>query len=195
LKGTRAREIEEKLAVSTSPLRTRIVFQLILRPASAAELAETLSAPIEKVRYQLKRLDRAGFVSTLRERRRRGTMERVYRVESRKLIWDSEEAALVPLAKFKDYEAAMALMIFRGALSANRSRAFQEKRTYLIVRIPIRVDTQGTAEVSKIFEVLVDRLIELRDESLRRLEDESGEPRTASSALLFFRMPTGTSTA
>ncbi len=185
----RRREAEEKLEATLNPIREAVLRHLSLWPASAAELAEALDVPIERVRYQVKRLEQAGFISPVEERRRRGTTERVYSTESRRLVWDKEEAAALPAAKVRGFEARATSLIFKEALDAMRAGAFRGRDEYSISRIPMRLDARAAGEVADALDGLLERLLDLREESLKRLRGTGEDPRPALSALLFFRNP------
>jgi DNA-binding transcriptional ArsR family regulator len=67
---------DRKLRAALTPLRRQLL-EALRTPASAAQLAEQLGLPRQKLGYHLRALEEAGLVRLAEERRRRGFTERL----------------------------------------------------------------------------------------------------------------------
>lgn len=178
----------DRLAVMADPLRSAVVDCLVLSPATATELSAELGVEVERIRYQLKRLRRAGIVSVEGERGRRGAVEYVYIADSRKLVLPEEEmVSLSSTARRRQIPQSLRV-IFKEALEATQAGAFHRREDCIIVRIPLRLDPRGFREVRKIIEAAAHELFQARERSTARLKKEGGLPRPATSVLLFFEV-------
>lgn len=173
----------------SDPLRRAIAEALTLEPASAGELAAQLAAPIEQVRYQIKRLRALGLVTVYAERHRRGAVERTYIADCNALIYRRDEVGSIPELRLRAQEAETWRGIFRDAVEAARTGALRNDDRHFVVRIPLSLDAQGFREVGERFETAVARLLEVREECLARTEESGEAPRPATTGLLFFEMP------
>lgn len=180
----------ELLAALTNPTRLDILISLTLEPATASKVAAELDVPIEKVRYHLKRLRRTELVKVRRKQERRGAIENVYIANSRELIFDSKEMADYLTPRHSRYHRELLRSIFTEAIEAFRAGAFQERDDFAIIRVPMELDVRGLEEISAILDGVLDQLLDLRNESLARLEKSGEQFRPATSAFLFFETPT-----
>lgn len=73
--------------LALSPLRRRLLDRL-REPASAAALATEFDLPRQQLAYHLKRLEEAGLVSLVGERKRRGFVERILAASARSYMID-----------------------------------------------------------------------------------------------------------
>lgn len=189
-KDDNVRRIVERLAVMADPLRLAVVDCLVLAPSTAGEVSHELGAPIEQIRYQIKRLRRAGIVTVHAERWRRGAVEYVYVADPRELVLSREDAATYPMKQRRKQIPQSLRMIFKEVLEATQAGMFHGRDDYDIARIPLRLDPRGIREVCEIVEVAVRDLFDARERSMARLQKSGGKPRVATSVLLFFEMPT-----
>lgn len=184
--GSRAKEV---LAVSGDPLRLAIVDRLALEPASAAELAAALDAPIEQVRYQLKRLRAAGLVRVHREGTRRGAIERTFIADCRKAVLGADEVRDIPEHRLRALKTETVRLTFREAVAAARTGALRNDERHFLIRIPLLLDARGFREVGERLELALSQLLELREECLARSEESGEKPRPATTGLFFLEMP------
>jgi DNA-binding transcriptional ArsR family regulator len=77
----------DQLRGALAPLRRRLLSRL-RTPASAAELARELELSRQKVNYHLRRLEEAGLIELVEQRRRRGCVERVMRASADAYVID-----------------------------------------------------------------------------------------------------------
>ena len=77
------------------PLRRRILEAVSLVPGSGQSLARRLGEGQPKVHYHLKKLEAAGLVHVVEERKKRGMTERLYGAEAGALEVPGEEGAEV----------------------------------------------------------------------------------------------------
>lgn len=182
------RRIAERLAVMADPLRSAVVDCLVLGPATVGELADELGVPPERIRYQVKRLRRAGIVSVHEERRRRGAVEYVYVADSRKLLFPGDEAGS-PGHSQRRYVPQSLRSIFKEALQATQAGAFRGWEDCGISRVPLRLDLRGFGEVHQIIESAVGDLFDIKEKSSVRLRRTGETARPVTTVLLFFEAP------
>jgi DNA-binding transcriptional ArsR family regulator len=77
----------DKVRLALSPLRQRLLERL-REPASAAQLAEQLGLPRQKIGYHLRLLEQAGLVELVEQRQRRGCQERILRASASAFVVD-----------------------------------------------------------------------------------------------------------
>lgn len=77
----------DELRGALAPLRRRLLLRL-RTPASATELARELGMGRQKVNYHLRKLEDAGLVELIEQRRRRGCLERVLRARADAFVVD-----------------------------------------------------------------------------------------------------------
>jgi DNA-binding transcriptional ArsR family regulator len=77
----------DQLRGALAPLRRRLLSRL-RSPASATELARELELSRQKVNYHLRKLEEAGLIELVEQRRRRGCIERVMRARADAYVVD-----------------------------------------------------------------------------------------------------------
>jgi DNA-binding transcriptional ArsR family regulator len=174
------------LEVATDPLRLAIVTSLTFHPATAAELAAELDAPLNRVRYQLGRLRKAGVADLREARPRRGVVERVYFV--RRSFISVDEIKDVPPKQLEKAIVEVLRAVLRDALESLRAGAFYLRDEFVTMRVPLRVDRRGWSEAADLHQEMLQRLLRLQEQSASRLEageEEAGEVEEAISAFSF----------
>jgi DNA-binding transcriptional ArsR family regulator len=147
-----------------------VLRNLVLGPASAADLAHDLGLPIEQVRYQLTRLKADGLVSVWGQRQRRGTREQIFRANPRRAFrLESELVSEAPLAR-RAYQEPILRTLFSEVLEAIRAGAFHDRFDHTVAHVPLSLDIGGYRELETILDHAVERLFAIRDQSLQRSE-------------------------
>jgi DNA-binding transcriptional ArsR family regulator len=191
LNGPDKKTLRAKLATFESPVRTAIADSLVVRASSAAELAEELNLPVEKVRYHLRRMRAGGLVDTHARTRRRGVTENLYSIDARRLILSDLEAASLPDHRL-DYAHARALrLMFRDAMEAVHAGRLFAHPAYTAFRFTMPLDEEGKREAREILDQLVDTVMRVRHATLERLEAGGEEGMIASAAILSFGRASG----
>jgi DNA-binding transcriptional ArsR family regulator len=169
-------------------LRLAIVSALAVRPSSATQLARELDAPVERIRYHIRRLRRSGLVRLHSQRVQRGLTEGVFVSEPRQQVFYPYD---VPSGRRLESFAARGITsVFREALTATREGAFHDRDDFCVMRIPLLLEGQKEFhQVHQRIHEAVERLIALREESLERLEEYGATSRVAISDVLFFELP------
>lgn len=174
-----------KLMVELNPLRFAIAERLYMEPASAAQIAEELEIPVERVRYQLKQLRQAGMVEVHAEEQRRGAVERVYSVDSRKMVLYQSDLSDLPMHLREKGDVRMLSLLFREAVDAVRDGAYGQGDEAM-ARIPMRLDDKGWDEIAKILLAVIERQLDIKDEGAERVERSGEDPIAGRSVILFF---------
>ncbi len=76
-------EKASSVAAILSPLRREVLNQLHSQPDSASGLARRMGLPRQKLNYHVRTLEREGFLELVREQKRRGCVERLFRSTAR----------------------------------------------------------------------------------------------------------------
>jgi DNA-binding transcriptional ArsR family regulator len=164
------------------PLRVRILGALERRTASPTELAGELDAPLGNVSYHVRQLARLGLVKLVSETPRRGAVEHHYRLDVRPSVSDhawSEAPTIV-----KQALVGSALGQIGEQVSEAAERGGFERADAHVSRLPLTLDAQGFAEAAAILAEVVDRLKQVEDASLSRLERADHEGQTPALAVL-----------
>ncbi len=175
----------------TDPLRWGILDALSLGPAGAADIAERCGAPIDRVRYELKRFKSEETIEVRSRRRRRGTEEIVYSYDPRKILLIPEEVSGSSKDDVEAYCREAVTKLFRHAIASMRAGTFHGREDHVLVRLPMRVDSATFVLISDLITGALYRLIELREQCLRRYAGREGELRPAFGGLLLFESAPG----
>jgi DNA-binding transcriptional ArsR family regulator len=180
--------VEGVLALE-DPLRARIVDALSLGPATAVELAAAIGAPLARVRYELRALEKAAMVKVQSRRERRGAIENVFIADSQRMTFSAEDLHDVGDRYLRDFGTGFARLVFGEAVEGARHGSFDERGDWHLSRTPLRLDPQGFAEISASMDATLAGLFELREECLARRGGDGGSARPAFSDLLLFERP------
>ena len=181
--------MRDRLGQRGDSLRSTLVDQLVLKPATSGELAAELGVPVERVRDQLKRLREAGLVTVHDARGRRGAIEYVYATDRRELLASTRKLATYPLNRRWKHTSRVLRSIFKEAVRAMQEGRFHGRDEDVIVRVPLRLDRRGCQEACEVIEAAARDHFDARETSMARLEKNGRPPRVATSALLFFGCP------
>lgn len=170
---------------STGRLRTlgavrfALLTSLALEPRTAIELADELSLPLEKVRYQLRRLNADGAIQVHGEHQRRGMVEKIYIADPRRNAELETQLVAEATDARRIFQRALLTTLFRELLEAIQAGAFHERLDYTLAFVPLALDPRGHDEVEEIVVERMERMFAIREECLRRLE-RTDEPRLAA---------------
>lgn len=159
-----------KFESMTDPLRMELFTSLIRRPATAAELAEKLGAPIGRVRYQLGRMREAGLVTVREEKPRRGVVEQIY--VSQPTVISIEDVAQLTPEEVREGHAEVIKMIVRDCIAALREGTFFSRDDFMAVRLPLRLDEEGWNRASALQHETLERFLEIHAEAQARILSE-----------------------
>lgn len=149
------------------PLRIQILGILEERVASPSQIAEELDAPLGNVSYHVRQLADLGLISLVKETPVRGTLEHHYRAEIRPRISDRAFKTAPDLVK----RATVGSTLSQIGDAVNRAASeggFGREDAHLS-RLPLVLDDEGWAEVSRELEALVDRVDKIQRASGKRL--------------------------
>lgn len=179
------RRVDAVLA-QADPLRVKIVDALTLGPAAAVELAEEIGAPLERVRYELRALERAAMVKVHSRRERRGAMENVFLADNPRMTFSAADLVGGEEGAPRDFDTSWTRLVFGEAVEGVRNGCFGHRRQWQLGRTPLRLDPPGFAEVSAAMDATLGELFELREECLARRADGDRVAHPAFFDLLLF---------
>ncbi|HXR60472.1 MAG TPA: ArsR family transcriptional regulator, partial [Solirubrobacterales bacterium] len=166
------------------PIRSQILFALADKPdgTTIRGLAERLGEPPRRVRYHLAALVEQDLVTVAGEAKRRGVVERYYRVAKPPIIWPLE-ADRVPETQMRK----IAMQIFRFILADVReavaAKTFASQGDAQI-RIAGDVDARGWKELATIHERMLKEVEAVLEDARDRLVTNPESPVTAVSVAL-----------
>lgn len=179
-----------RVEAMSHPLRVAIASLLVQNAAkSAAEVAEELGEPVERIRYQLRQLTNAGLVQVGKTRKRRGVVEQFYVGNDDSMVFYPEELELVPAEKKRKLAVTFLRVSFREALSALSAGSMYDRDETVTTRTPLRLDEQGWTELARIHRDAFDQIQKLRAEYEKRFTGEDESLICATSILLCFENP------
>ena len=149
-----------------SPLR-RAVLEELRAPASATEVAARLGETRQRVNYHVRSLERAGLVSLVEERARRGCTERVVRATSSAVV--VEPAVVGELSVDERDRFAADTLLAGGArlvrdVAAARAAASERGQRLLTFSVEAEVGFARPADLERFADALADRIAELAAE-------------------------------
>lgn len=167
------------------PLRVRILGVLQDRVASPSDLAEELNAPLGNVSYHVRILAQLDLLKLVKKRPRRGAIEHYYEARSRVLVSDRAWGQVPKIVKEAMVDATLDQVSAYVEPSA-RVGGFERAEAHLS-RNPLRLDTEGWRELSKLVLELLHRAHKIETESLARLKksDHEDEIETGLVMMLF----------
>lgn len=171
------------------PVRARILFLLSAEPdASAEQIAERIGKPVRSIRHQLSELGKAGLVEPAEERKRRGVVERFYRVTAPPVVEDQQFAKLslterlhVCTQCLRQSYAVAAGALARGTLFARDDMG--------VVNQQAALDFQGWREFVEANRIAQEEVERVKTESAERLGLSAEEPIWVASTLMWFELP------
>ncbi|MFL5872206.1 MAG: helix-turn-helix domain-containing protein [Solirubrobacterales bacterium] len=176
----------DKLSVLGNSLRLAIVSRLTLQPATAAEVAEELDQPAEKVRYHLRWLRNRDLVDVEEKVSRRGRLQNVYSADPRKHLIQRGELNGVAGRRFDLAQARLLRLMFREAIDAARAGIYDNRPEHTLLRVLLPLDEKGWEEATAIHDRVTEEVLAVREES--QVRQEAGEEQAILTrvATLFF---------
>lgn len=171
------------------PIRARILFLLADEPdASAEQIAERIVKPVRSVRHQLSELTKAGLVEPVEERKRRGVIERFFRVTAPPVVKDSQFATLSPVERLHVCTQCLrhSYAVASGALASGTLYARDDMG---IVNQQAALDLQGWEEFAEANRTAQKEVERVKAESAERLEAGTQQPIWVASTLMWFELP------
>lgn len=183
--------VEQRFKGLSHPYRIRILDALarpVGRLASMSEIAEEIGVPVEDMHYHFKALVRGGWLERGGERKKQGTIERLYRViylplynsESWPALSDDERQAIT---------AHGVGLIFADVAAAADAGTLDSRLDRHLSRVPLMLDDRAWVEVEAQMTRLLLHAATVEAESARRVlsgETPRDELVPARLALLLF---------
>jgi DNA-binding transcriptional ArsR family regulator len=168
------------------PLRIHILRVLENRVASPSEIADEIGAPLGNVSYHVRFLARVGLIELTSTKPRRGAVEHYYRSIGRIQVTDNAWSQVPEVVKNGLIGATLdqAGRVVGAAASTggfNRRDAFAVRREMVL-------DERGFTDLSKEVRALLDRLMEIEQESAKRVAvaDHDGARMDAGLVMMLF---------
>lgn len=167
------------------PVRAQVLSVLSERKASAAEIAEAIDVPVEKVRYHLRALAKAGMVGWQDAEVRRGAREYYWGTSSRQIVEDAEHAQMSP-EQIRAICLHTLRLIFNDATAGLREGAFARRNDHVLTRFRPQVDEAGWEELVTVYRAAIAGIERVSERAAKRLEDSGEEAIPVNASLLLF---------
>jgi len=188
-KGSFGRPAHEQLVKGLShPVRTECLTVLSDRVASPREISETLNHDLSNVSYHVRVLSELNLIELVREEQVRGTVAHFYKAVERPLVSAEEWENLTPAVR----EAISAYgweALINDVSEALEKGTFDDRGDRHLSRTPLLLDAEGFERLSKIFDEVLETILEEQAASAARINESSERPIHAMAALALFTMP------
>jgi DNA-binding MarR family transcriptional regulator len=163
---------------------------LIERPASKSDVAKELGIRLNKADYDVRQLEKMGFVEAIDTERRRGMLTTIYRAVMRP-VFSSEEWDKLSQEERERYVLWAQQLVLRDIAVAWRARTFQARAESHSSRSPLRVDELGWIRINRALDDLLALSREAEVESVDRAREAGDESKLISIrvAMFSFEMP------
>jgi DNA-binding transcriptional ArsR family regulator len=179
-------QIETRLAKALShPLRSRLLMAYTGRVVSPSQVASELGASIGDVSYHTKRLLEHGVIELVDAVRGRGGVKHYYSAVVPYEVTDAEWAALPPELREAVGQPVVA-SVLDDIAEAVREGALAADGVHLS-RTRLELDREAHDELEAMLEQLVERALELNEQSAQR---RGLAPAERSTSLAILHMPT-----
>jgi DNA-binding transcriptional ArsR family regulator len=152
---------------------------------SVRQIAELVGEPQRKVRYHLDALMEQGLITVAAKRRRRGVVERYYRLDVPPVL-TTEHLESVEREQAQKISLNILRAILADAGAAAKAGLFAARPGHATIRIRGDVDTQGWEELSSLQERTMDRAQAILSQAGERLGASGERPVSLVVALLLF---------
>lgn len=176
----------DKVAVVENPLRLALVSSLSMRPATAAEVANELEQPAERIRYHLRWLRDRDLVDIKEKVRRGSKTENVYSVDPRRHLIGRSELKGVAGSHSDLAHVRLLRLMFREAMDAARAGNYGDRPEHALLRTLLPLDEDGWEEALAIHDRVTAEVLAVREESQARLETGAEQAILTRVATLFF---------
>jgi DNA-binding transcriptional ArsR family regulator len=170
------------------PLRGRILQIVAERPATVRMVADELEEPRERIRKQLRWLEREEIVFVSHRLPRRGTAENYYRTRIEPMV-DTAEFERLSESERARLSGVAIKRLYRDATQAVRARTFDRRSDMASVHIRMLLDERGWREFAELHHRIALEALELRRQALERLQQSGEEPISAASTTFLFELP------
>jgi DNA-binding transcriptional ArsR family regulator len=171
------------------PLRVRILSILETRDmASPNEMADELGVSLGVMSYHVRRLHALGFLELVKRTPRRGAIEHHYRAKARPHVTDEGWAETPSIVKRAMVGAS--LQQINGFINSAAAQGGFDRGDAHLSRTVVALDEEGWKELAGELARLMERVDQLQDESLERVQaaGEDGEAalRRSAAVLMLF---------
>lgn len=182
-------QFEALVEAMAHPFRSKLLFALDDHPdgLTAGQLASATREPARKVRYHLEVLLRCDLVAVSDQSRRRGTVERTFRLETVPALSEKDMAKLSP-GQLRTIAVRINRYTMEQAGQALLAGTFW-RPGFMHARQLGPVDRQGWEELGAIQRRALKEVEAALQGSRKRLESSAEEQVQAVSALLLFELP------
>jgi DNA-binding transcriptional ArsR family regulator len=184
------RDIRSTLLVAVShPVRQRALTILADRVASPSTMARELGLPTPgHVSYHVHELEKAGLVEIVGTRPVRGATEHLYRAVERPWLGLAEWEQLSAEER-QEFSQYIVSLIVGDAATAFEAGTFDATPDRHLSRVPLQLDREGFAELSRMQDDLLDRALAIQAESDQRRLESGEDSVSAMTMMATFEMP------
>lgn len=167
-------------AIVAHPIRVAAFVVLNERVASPNEIAAETGLNLRLISYHVRQLDKFNVIELVETRQVRGATEHFYRSTVRPFASDDDWADL-SLEQRNSLTRYTLQLIFANVHQALEAGTFDSNLQRCLLRVPLALDEQGYAEISKLEEERYERALEIEANCVKRLEPLSVDERNEAT--------------
>jgi DNA-binding transcriptional ArsR family regulator len=180
-------------ALIAHPTRARALSILAERTASPneifAEIKDELDHDLSTLSYHIRKLDEAGVIELVDEKKVRGAVEHFYRAKTLTAV-PEEEWEQLTIAEREPYTELALQLSFADATRALEAGTFDQRPDRWLTRIPLLLDEEGWQELKALEEDRYERTLQIKAAAANRMASHSGEPAIVVKQIaMFFEEP------
>jgi len=171
-----------------APERLSIAAELAEAPKSAAQLAEATGLSLARVRRHLREMREEGLIESVMRKSKRGTVEHFNFLVGGLLQDEGELAGMSLEERRRLYGNVLRIVLTEAtrALVTHPTDRGLERPDAVVVRVPVFTDEEGWKELAKLHQEFYERILAVREQIAKRVEENGGEGFKASSNILLF---------
>jgi DNA-binding transcriptional ArsR family regulator len=188
-KGGQGDDASKRAASLGHELRQGIIQATIRGPVSAAEIAEKVGLPADKVRYQLRQLAEVGIVDVVERKARRGVVEHFHLVNDSRTVLEDDDLGDLPAGVRDRFYTQIFKLVVGAASRSFRAGVLGRREESFVLNVPLRLDAEGWTELGPIYRKTLSDVERVKAKSEARLKTRGEEPILATAALFLFELP------
>lgn len=181
--------VDQRLAKALAhPMRVQILAEVNKGVTSPKEFSEAFHAPLSKVAYHFRELEKFGCLELVKEVGRRGATEHFYRATRRALFDNSDWASLPPSLK-SEVSAGVLRDLLAAIGEAFEAGTFDSRDDRHLSWTSMYVDEEGWRELTGRLQETLEDLLAIRERAGGRMAASGESGMMATFAIASFESP------
>lgn len=189
-KGPRPPEyVDQRLAKALAhPMRVQILAEVNKGVTSPKEFSEAVHAPLSKVAYHFRELEKFGCLELVKEVGRRGATEHFYRA-TRRALFDNADWGELPASLKSEVSAGVLRDLLATIGEAFEAGTFDSRNDRHLTWTSIYLDEDGWSELTAKLEQTLEDLLAIKERAGLRMAESKDDGFIATFAIASFESP------